>query len=332
MADGFDTSIPDLQLGGFDMPSFNFGGGGFDFGGFSPTLDFGGFNAPSFAPTPDFGSMTQMAAPSFGQPAPAFNEALIPHNLLAPSATLPPQQPQNQGMLGGLFGHQPSGLELGLLATGLLPLLMGSAGAFQNQRPSEQRMMQPQQTTTTRPVPTAAQADIQRGQGTAEQTALLNALLGTSSPILNPALVEQAFQPQLGSLTQQAIESAQQAGFHTSPLESPVAQRIMSQGLADLQGQIAAAKLGQQQFASNLGANLFGQLQGGRLQQAGTNQLQTGGGSTVSQLGGPSPLFGSAQQLSQLLGQFGQGLAAFQPRTTNINLGGGPSSLSGAPR
>ena len=331
MANGFDSSIPDLNIGGggasfqmpsFDMPSFDFSTPQFDFGGFSPSLDLGGFNAPSFN-TPSFGApgigMTQAMPPTVMPPvvsqAPAFNEMGIPHNYLSRQAALPPAQaPQGQqGMLTQLFGRNPTGMEIGMLGLGLLPLLMGTVGAFGNERPRVEQAMQPQ--TTTR---TAAPA------GLPENTALLNALLGTFSPILDPTLVEQAFEPQLGSLAQQSIQAAQERGFHTSPLESPVAQRMMSQGLSDLQGQIAAAKLAQQQFASNLGANLFGQLQGGRLGLAGTTQ--TGGGSTTSQLGGPSPLFGSAQQLASILGALGQGVSAFRPQqqpNTNIYLGGG---------
>jgi hypothetical protein len=289
----------------YTPPSYNFGG---DFGG--------SFNAPvlpdySFDLTGPMPSFNMPAMPSFDMTSPmgggmpgygAYGspggmpgiESMIPHNQLSPVAALPPQQPpQPQGGFGGLFGDMTlkDWIKMGGAGAALIPALIG---AFQG----------PQQgvTSTTRTqTPTAPP------MGPYEIQALKAAMLGTQAA--DPRLIEQSFQPQLGSLLQQAIEQARQAGFHTNPLESPVAERIMSQGLADLQGQMAAAKLGQMNYASTLGSNTALGL--------GANRVKGMGGTTTAQTTGTTPNYWSSlgTGLTNILGSLGGGMGTLKPAT-----------------
>jgi hypothetical protein len=55
--------------------------------------------------------------------------------------------------------------------------------------------------------------------------------------------VESAFEPQMGNLYEQAAKAGRSRGFHDAPATSPPGGAIFGPGLADLQGQIAQAKL-----------------------------------------------------------------------------------------
>jgi hypothetical protein len=55
--------------------------------------------------------------------------------------------------------------------------------------------------------------------------------------------VEGAFEPQMGSLYEQATQAGRKRGFHDAPATSPAGGNVLGPGLADLQGQIAQAKI-----------------------------------------------------------------------------------------
>lgn len=77
-----------------------------------------------------------------------------------------------------------------------------------------------------------------------QQASLLNAIAngqGLSQPYAKA--VEQAYEPQLGSLYQQATDAGRARGFYDAPATSPAGGAILGPGLSDLQGQIAQSKL-----------------------------------------------------------------------------------------
>jgi hypothetical protein len=55
--------------------------------------------------------------------------------------------------------------------------------------------------------------------------------------------VEGAFEPQMGNLYEQATQAGRKRGFHDAPATSPAGGNVLGPGLADLQGQIAQAKI-----------------------------------------------------------------------------------------
>lgn len=81
------------------------------------------------------------------------------------------------------------------------------------------------------------------------QEQILNQLLQATQGNMSPQLlrlIEQAFQPQLGNIATQAIEAARQRGFAGGAelLNQAPAGALAGPALADLQGQMAQAKLG----------------------------------------------------------------------------------------
>lgn len=157
--------------------------------------------------------------------------------------------------------------------------------------------------------------------------------LARGSVPLTPELqrtVETAFTPQLGSIAQQAIESARQRGFPGGAelLGQGPAGAIAGPALADLQGQIAAAKLqyatGLPMQAANILQILSGQAgQAGQLQQSqfgqGLNLLQlqqnarlgAAGQNTTQQSFPGAPLAGAAQGFGNVLGGVGGALGGY---------------------
>ena len=114
------------------------------------------------------------------------------------------------------------------------------------------------------------------------QMDLLKAITGGQGLNQNYAKgIEQAFEPQLGALYNQASRAGQARGFHDAPATSPAGGAILGPGLADLQGQIAQAKLAMmmglpglfntpinQQFQGAMGqANLFSGMPYGQQRQ-----------------------------------------------------------------
>ncbi len=99
------------------------------------------------------------------------------------------------------------------------------------------------------------------------------------SPELNRT-VEQAFQPQMGDIATQAIESARRRGFAGGAelLQQGPAGAIAGPALSDLQGQMAQAKIG---LASGLPGQAIGNF--GQLQNLNQQLVQSLGG--VGQLG-----------------------------------------------
>ena len=157
--------------------------------------------------------------------------------------------------------------------------------------------------------------------------------LARGSVPLTPELqrtVETAFTPQLGSIAQQAIESARQRGFPGGAelLGQGPAGAIAGPALADLQGQIAAAKL---QYATGLpmqAAQIMQMLSGsagqaGQLQQGqfggGLNLLQlqqnarmgAAGQNTTQQTYPGAPLANAAQGFGNVLGGVGGALGGY---------------------
>lgn len=279
-------------------PSYDFNAPTFDFSSAQvPDFSFNFGQVPSYTP-PSFDLMSPMAGgygtPSYTGPIPGLNEGMVSHNYqgaMAPPPGPAQMQQQPQG-LGGMFGSLGLADWLKIAGAGA-PLLAGLVGAFQG----------PQQGVTGH---TVTQRPAAPPMSPYEQQALQAALLGTKAA--DPRLIEQAFQPQLGSLLQQAIEQARAAGFHTNPLESPVAERIMGQGLADLQGQMAAAKLSQGQYASTLGRGIAGDL-------AKTRGSDFIGGNTTSTTYGNQPSYWSSlsKDLGGLLGSLGGAMGTLRP-------------------
>lgn len=206
--------------------------------------------------------------------------------------------------------------------------------------------------------PTEAQAALGGLGGAGGGNVDLSQFFG--SPELN-ALVEQAFTPAFGDINRRAIEVARQQGFAggAEVLQSPPGAAYAGPALADLQGQIAGAKLGtgttlldilqrgqlgraELTQRGQLGAaelaqrDYLGQLslldliQRGRL--GGTGQTTTQAGKTT-QLGYNPLLQGSSDYL-KLLGAAGGavgGLAALRPqKVPSINFYTGQTSLSGS--
>jgi hypothetical protein len=143
------------------------------------------------------------------------------------------------------------------------------------------------------------------------QMSLLQALAsGQGLPAGYQQLVEQAFEPKLGSLYEQATRAGRARGFHDAPGTSPAGGAVLGPGLADLQGQMAAAKLGLMQSLPNL-YNSPIQTQVGAAGQASGNLLQAanlGRGQTVSQPLGPQ--IGNA--IGGMLGGIGQSMQMAQ--------------------
>lgn len=146
------------------------------------------------------------------------------------------------------------------------------------------------------------------------QMALLQAIAGGQGlPQGYAQNVEQAFQPQLGSLYNQATEQGRQRGFYDSPATSPAGGAILGPGLADIQGQMAQAKLGLMQSLPGLfnqpinqqlqGAQAYGNLFAGY--PYGQTQQQSPWAQLAQGLGGG--LTGIGQGIGQQQGQQQQG-------------------------
>lgn len=155
-------------------------------------------------------------------------------------------------------------------------------------------------------------------EGTPEEKAAITAALQgmqqmAQSPTggINPldpavsAMVEQAFQPQMQGIAAQGIEAGRRAGFHDNPLTSPGGAALAGPALAQLQGQMAAAKLGLAQAIAQQRMSGFQNMGGvlGNLQQTrGMTQTQQGPPSSLADLSGP---------LASIMANAGQGIAGY---------------------
>lgn len=208
--------------------------------------------APAVDPGLGFsGFPMQLAGNSFmgTQPIPQVNSA--------------PQFNMNGGGGGGYQAPQSfmqqmltpqSLLGFGGLAAGLAGTLAGGGKG-----PSQTPQMSMEQRNAAHQTDTALHQLNPFVQGTSplqqQQMSLLQALAsGQGLPPGYAALVEQAFQPQMGSITQQAIESARRRGFAGGAelLNQGPGGAIAGPALADLQGQMAQAKLGLMQSLPGL--------------------------------------------------------------------------------
>lgn len=148
-----------------------------------------------------------------------------------------------------------------------------------------------------------------------QQAGLLQAIAGGQG-LAQPyaQAIEQAFQPQMGSLYDQAVQAGRARGFYDAPATSPPGGAILGPGLADLQGQIAAAKIAQMnalpglfQQPINTQAMAAGQQSNALLGAAGQQIGQTNSvpmGAQVGQglagvLGGASAGYNATQQANQ---------------------------------
>lgn len=241
-------------LGGGALP----GAGGLDMQSFSqlpfnPSL----MGVPGMQQSPGFqatgadmftgqGQLGGAPTPPMGGPNGGFNVgAPGTAGLGAPGAQgLMPTQ-QNSGPLGALGSPQSI---LGLLGggAGILGQLLGGGkgGSVTPQMSMEGRNAGTQtQTALGQLNPLAMGTSPLQSQ----QNALLTALgSGQGLPPGYAQLVEQAFQPQMGNIATQAIESARRRGFAGGAelLQQGPAGAIAGPALADLQGQMAQAKLG----------------------------------------------------------------------------------------
>lgn len=107
------------------------------------------------------------------------------------------------------------------------------------------------------------------------QEQILNQLLQATQGNLSPGLlrlIEQSFQPQMGNIATQAIEAARQRGFAGGAelLNQAPAGALAGPALADLQGQMAQAKLG---LIPMLGQAAGAYSTPAALRLAGTSQL-----------------------------------------------------------
>lgn len=214
----------------------------------APTYDYapGGYDYSSWAPANDIQSGTGLqydavnnswinsAGGQVGGSQPYSQGAIG-----APGAATPLAQPQGGDWLSQLLRPQTL-LGLG----GGLASLIGTLSAGG-------------QTGSSGPKPTTAQkAAIEQGNLMAalgaqgqlpaqlQQASLLQAIMSGQGLNQNYAQsVERAFDPALGDLYTRAAQQGRRRGFHDAPATSPPGGAILGPGLADIQGQQAAAKL-----------------------------------------------------------------------------------------
>jgi len=145
--------------------------------------------------------------------------------------------------------------------------------------------------------------------------------------------VEQAFQPQMGDLYTQAAQQGAARGFHDSPATSPPGGAILGPGLANLQGQMAQAKLGLMQSLPGL-YNTPVQTQIGAAGQQANALLNSAGmerGQTQSQPAGGqimNTIGAGLQGLGQSMGQQQKDQAAQQNFEKMISMSGAPRAFA----
>ena len=283
--------------GGWDAGDY--GGGNDYFGGFnfdSPSMDFPVPMSPEFG----FSAMGNPMATFAGGGAGAFGGSSPFMQPQAPPQQQMQQAPQQAGANWGSLLTPQSLLGLGGGIAGLAGALAGGGKGVTNtpQMSREQRAVGTQTGAALDQMGQFSQGQSPLQQ---QQMSLLSALAsGQGLPPGYAALVEQAFQPQMGSITQQAIESARRRGFAGGAelLNQGPGGAIAGPALADLQGQMAQAKLGLMQS----------------LPQLYNQPIQTQGNFAGQQAQGFNNLFRSfpvGQQQSQPMGpQIGQAIGS----------------------
>ena len=291
---------------GLDSGSYGDFFGGDSFGGDS----FGGCDLMSQF-QPDILSGGGMYSPgSMADPFATFNAG----QMADPSASI--ASGSGGGFFSGLFGGGSAGPGAGSGGAGgvgggsMLPGLLGLGGGLASMVGTiagggmgpKPQMSVPQKAALNQ----AYGANQQLGQFAQGQTplqqmqmSLLQALQsGQGLPPGYQQLIEQAYQPQMGRLYDQAVNAGRARGFYDSPATAPPGGAILGPGLADLQGQMAASKLGLMQ-------SLPGMFQAPIQQQQAAAQGQAGG---FTNLGGQYPVQQQQNIAPQLGQQFGAGL------------------------
>lgn len=218
------------------------------------------------------------AAESYGPPSPGgsawqYPSALAQQGAFAPQATgqnpLMPQQGQFNPWGAALAGAVPA---LG----GLLGNLIGGRTDTQGpqvptaQRAAAQGLFNQGAGLLGQygPMFAAGQSPLQQMQ----MSLLQNLASGQGLPLGYQKLVEQAYQPAMGNLYQQATEQGRRQGFYDAPAASPPGGAILGPGLAQMQGQMAGDKLKLMQSLPGL-YNQPIQQQGNFAAQFGGNML-----------------------------------------------------------
>lgn len=272
----------DFSLFSGDTPDYGSSwdfGGGYDFGGsYGPDLgsyDFGGGFSPSF----DTSWLNTYISPNLGM-----------GSLGSPIGSIGGGGGVGGGgtnpLIGGLLGALgPAASLIGALASG------GVTGASQPKIPTNAMAQLNAGANALSPFATGA-SPLQQ-----QQASLLNAIAsgqGLAQPYAQA--IERAFEPQLGSLYEQATNAGRARGFYDAPATSPAGGAVLGPGLANLQGQIAAAKIAQMNALPGL------------FQQPINTQAMAGGQWANSMLGAAQQQIGQ-QQSVPMGAQIGQGLS-----------------------
>lgn len=297
---GFSVDYSDPWAGGFTDTSFA--------DSYTPTDLMSQFSAPQFnTPTPDvLGSRGMYTPGTMADPSATFNAG----QMADPSASI--ASGSGGGYLSRLFEDrggvaQTGGGSFGLpgllgVGGGLASLIGTLAGGGMGPKPV---MGVPQKAALNQ----AYGANQQLGQFAQGQTplqqqqaSLLGALAsGQGLPPGYQQLIEQAFQPQMGRLYDQAVNAGRARGFYDSPATAPPGGAILGPGLADLQGQMAQQKLALMQSLPGLYSQPI-------QQQMGAAQGQVGGFTNLGNAYQPQMQQNIAPQIGQQIGSGLQGL------------------------
>lgn len=294
---------------GLDTSSFGdfFGGDSFDSGGSHG----GGSDLMSQfnTGTPDILGSAGMYTGNMADPSTTFNAG----QFTDPSASIP--SGGLGGYLSGLFGGGSAasgtggGGGLGSMLPGLLGLGGGLAsmiGTIAGGGMGPKAQMGVPQKAALNQAYGANQQLGQFAQGQSplqmQQASLLNALAsGQGLPPGYAQLIEQAYQPQMGRLYDQAVNAGRARGFYDSPATAPPGGAILGPGLADLQGQMANSKL-------QMMMGLPGVFQNPINAQMGAAQQQAGGFTNLGRSYQPQQQQNIAPLLGQQLGAGLQGM------------------------
>ncbi len=255
----------DFSLFGGDTPDY---GSSWDFGGrFAPAFDTSWLSSyvapppmPAYTGTSDvLGSRGMYTPGSMADPSATFNAG----QMADPSASI--ASAGGGGIseyLSSLFGGGGGGTGVGggsVGGGGTNPLIGGLLGALGPAVGLIGTLASGGVIGTSQPkIPTNAMAQLNAGANALspfatgasplqqQQASLLNAIAsgqGLAQPYAQA--IERAFEPQLGSLYEQATNAGRARGFYDAPATSPAGGAVLGPGLANLQGQIAAAKIAQ---------------------------------------------------------------------------------------
>lgn len=297
--------------GGSDLSSMGgFSLGGLGAGSFSPSdYNFGMPSAPL-----DTSWLGQFSQGGLGAPG-----AMVPQ-----AQPMPQQQPQGAGSgQGGFMGALPGLLGAGGGLAGILGQLIGG-GQGQTQMPKMNANARTQMEQSNQALAPAAQGQLPLQQ---MQMSLLQALAsGQGLPPAYQQLIEQAYQPQMGSLYEQAANQGRARGFHDAPAQSPPGGAILGPGLANLQGQMAQSKLGLMQSLPGMYQPAINSQIGaaGQQGQGLLNSARMGTGQTASQPIAPmiGQAIGAGMQGAGQAMQQGQQQQSMQDLINRITLSG----------